>query len=48
MKVAMDACSALETIGPTPGTLMSRSSCLASASISVDTLAMRSSNRRQS
>jgi hypothetical protein len=45
------ATTALEMIGPTPGTLMSLwqlSSCLASASISVDTAAMRWSKRRQS
>jgi hypothetical protein len=44
------ATTALEMIGPTPGTVITRwqpSSCSASASISVDTAAMRSSNRRQ-
>src|SRR5262249_42415193 len=45
------ATMALEMIGPTPGTVITRwqpSSCCASASISADTAAMRSSNRRQS
>jgi hypothetical protein len=45
------ATTALEIIGPTPGTVITRwqpSSCCASASISADTAAMRSSNRRQS
>jgi len=45
------ATTALETIGPTPGMLISRwqlASCFANASISLDTLAMRSSKRRQS
>src|SRR6266478_1244729 len=45
------ATTALEMIGPTPGTVISRwqpSSCSASASISADTPPMRSSSRRQS
>ena len=45
------ATTALEMIGPTPGTVINRwqlSSCCASASISAETLSMRSSSRRQS
>jgi hypothetical protein len=45
------ATTALEMIGPTPGTVITRwqaSSCSASDSMSADTAAMRSSNRRQS
>ena len=47
----MAATTALEMIGPIPGTVIRRwqpSSCSASASMSADTPAMRSSNRRQS
>jgi len=47
----MAATMALEIIGPTPGTVISRwqlLSCSASASISVYTVSMRSSSRRQS
>src|SRR6516162_10067855 len=47
--VADAATTALEMIGPTPGiTRWQASSCSASDSISADTAAMRSSNRRQS
>src|SRR5215510_3477382 len=45
------ATTALEMIGPTPGTVITRwqaSSCSTSDSMSADTAAMRSSNRRQS
>jgi len=45
------ATTALEMIGPIPGTVITRwqaSSCSASDSMSADTAAMRSSNRRQS
>src|SRR5437762_2768750 len=45
------ATTALEMIGPTPGIVIRRwqlSSCSARASISVDTLSIRASSRRQS
>src|SRR6516162_11944713 len=49
--VPIAATTALEMIGPTPGTVITRwqaSSCSTSDSMSADTAAMRSSNRRQS